>query len=92
MAHNYWYPSFRLIDKEKGADGCTRKSMKRARRRPASAAGVFGGIEESKAELRRRKNGYNPVELNGRLNGAVGCLLDINREKDKVKQAFREGD
>jgi hypothetical protein len=26
-----------------------------------------------------------------RLNGAVERLLNINREKDKVKQAFREG-
>jgi transcriptional/translational regulatory protein YebC/TACO1 len=47
--------------------------------------------EESEAELRRRKNGYNPVELNSRLNEAVERLLNISREKDNVKQTFREG-
>jgi hypothetical protein len=46
--------------------------------------------EESKAELRQRKNSYNPVELNSRLNGAAERLLNINREKGKVKQAFRK--
>ncbi|MDR2210196.1 MAG: hypothetical protein LBO65_01820 [Spirochaetaceae bacterium] len=37
--------------------------------------------EESKAELRRRRALYNPVELNRRLNKAVEQLLKLNREK-----------
>jgi hypothetical protein len=43
--------------------------------------------EESKAELMRRKNAYNPVELNSRLNRAIEGLLKLNGEKGKVKQA-----
>jgi hypothetical protein len=42
--------------------------------------------EECKAELRHRRAGQNPVELNRYLNQAVGRLLKLNREKDKVKQ------
>jgi hypothetical protein len=42
---------------------------------------------ESKAELRRRKNASNPVELNRCLNEAVERLLKTNGEKGKVKQA-----
>jgi hypothetical protein len=42
--------------------------------------------EESKAELVRRKSGNDPVVLNSRLNRAIERLLNINREKDKMKQ------
>jgi hypothetical protein len=42
--------------------------------------------EESKAELKRRKSAGDPVELNRRLNKAVGRLLKLNRENDKVNQ------
>jgi hypothetical protein len=44
-------------------------------------------LEESKAELKRRRNAYNPVELNSRLNRAIEGLLKTNGEKGKVKQA-----
>jgi hypothetical protein len=37
--------------------------------------------EESKAELRRRRALYNPVELNRKLNEAVEKLLKLNWEK-----------
>jgi hypothetical protein len=43
--------------------------------------------EESKAELKRRKGGQNPVALNTALNKAVEKLLKINREKANMKQA-----
>jgi hypothetical protein len=43
--------------------------------------------EESKAEQMWRKNAYNPVELNSRLNRAIEELLKLNGEKNKVKQA-----
>jgi hypothetical protein len=43
--------------------------------------------EKSKAELKRRKDGQNPVELNARLNQAVERLLKLNREKASMKQA-----
>jgi hypothetical protein len=37
--------------------------------------------EESKAELRLRRAGYNPEELNGELNRAVERLLQVYWEK-----------
>jgi hypothetical protein len=43
--------------------------------------------EESKAELMRRKNGSDPVELNRQLNRAIEGLLKKNEDKGKVKQA-----
>jgi hypothetical protein len=90
--YNYWYPSFRLIDKEKGVDGRYKKIYEKSPKTPCERLLESSEVsEESKVELRRRKNGYNPVELNSQLNGAVERLLNINREKDKVKQAFREG-
>jgi hypothetical protein len=42
--------------------------------------------EECKVELRRRKAGCNPVELNRKLSEAVGPLLKPNREKSMVKE------
>jgi hypothetical protein len=38
-------------------------------------------LEEYKAELRRRRDLNNPVELNRMLNGAAEKLLKLNREK-----------
>jgi succinate dehydrogenase/fumarate reductase flavoprotein subunit len=46
-----------------------------------------GVSDERKAELKRRKDGQNPVELNTKLNEAVDRLLKINREKASMKQA-----
>jgi hypothetical protein len=47
--------------------------------------------EESTVELMRWKNGGDPVVLNSRLNRAVERLLNINREKGKVKQFSGQG-
>jgi hypothetical protein len=85
--YNYWMPSFRLVAKEKQADGRYRKVYEKEAKTPYERLMESPDIsEESKAELRRRKAGQNPVELNRKLNEAVGALLTINREKDKVKQ------
>jgi hypothetical protein len=90
--YNYWHPSFRLTGKEKRMDGRYQKIYEKIPKTPYERLLESSEVsEESETELRRRKNGYNPVELNSRLNGAVERLLKINREKDTVKQAFREG-
>jgi hypothetical protein len=85
--YNYWYPSFRLIDKEKQGDGRYRKIYEKSPKTPYQRLLESPEVSEgSKAELMRRKSGSDPVVLNSRLNEAVARLLKINREKDKVKQ------
>jgi hypothetical protein len=85
--YNYWYPSFRLTDKEKQGDGRYQKIYEKDPKTPYQRLVESGEVSEaSKAEMVRRKNGSDPVVLNSRLNRAVERLLKINREKDKEKQ------
>jgi hypothetical protein len=80
-------PSFRLVAKEKQVDGCYRKVYENEAKAPYERLMESPEVSpESKGELRRRRAGQNPVKLNRKLNEAVGVLLKINREKDKVKQ------
>jgi hypothetical protein len=73
-------PSFRLIAKEKQADGRYRKVYEKEPRTPYERLMESPDIsEERKAELRRRRAGHNPVELNRKLNVAVEKLLKLNR-------------
>jgi len=84
--YNYWYPSFRLIDKVKQPDGRYKKIYEKKPTTPYQRLLESSDVsEESKAELIRRKSSQDPVALNSRLNKAVERLLKINREKDKVK-------
>ena len=46
-----------------------------------------GVSDECKMELKRRKDGQNPVVLNAKLNEAVDRLLKLNREKARMKQS-----
>jgi hypothetical protein len=63
--YNYWMPSFRLVAKEKQADGWYRKVYEKEPRRPYERLMESPDISpECKAELRRRA-GCNPVALNG---------------------------
>ncbi|MDR1307735.1 MAG: hypothetical protein LBK74_09205, partial [Treponema sp.] len=80
--YNYRMPSFRLIAKEKQGDGRCRKVYEKEPGTPYERLiGSPDISEESKAELRRGKTEQNPVEMNRRLNEAVGLLLKTNREK-----------
>jgi hypothetical protein len=80
--YNYWYPSFRLIGKEKQADGRYKKIYEKAPKTPYQRLLESPDVsEESKAELRRRKALYNPAVLNAAVNKAVKRLLKINGEK-----------
>jgi hypothetical protein len=85
--YNYRMPSFRLIAKEKQADGRCKKVYEKKPGTPYERLMESPDVSpECKAELQRRKTTYNPVELDRCLNKAVERLLKINREKEKVKQ------
>jgi hypothetical protein len=80
--YNYWHPSFRLIAKQKQADGRRRKIYEKAPKTPFQRLLESPDVsEESKAELRRRKTLCNPAVLNAAVNKAVKRLLKINGEK-----------
>jgi hypothetical protein len=85
--YNYWMPSFRLVSKEKQADGRYRKVYEKQPRTPYGLTESPEVSEEYKAELERRRAVQNPVELNRNLNEAVGLLLKMNREKVYCEKA-----
>jgi hypothetical protein len=85
--YNYWYPSFKLADKEKQADGRYKKAYENTPATPCRRLLESSeASDECKGELKRRKDGQNPVELNAKLNEAVDRLLKLNREKASMKQ------
>ena len=91
--YNYWMPSFRLISKEKQADGRYRKVYEKGPKTPYERLMESPDISaECKAELERRKAEQNPVELNRNLNEAVTVLLKINLEKMYHKKTSCQGD
>ena len=79
--YNYWYPSFKLIDKVKEAFGRYKKVYEKSPKTPCERLLESSIGEEYKIELRHRRELINPVELNRRLNEAVDNLLKINRDK-----------
>jgi hypothetical protein len=86
--YNYWYPSFKLVDKVKQGDGRYQKVYEKTPKTPCQRlleSPMVSG--ECKAELERRKGGQNPVVLNNGLNQAVERFLKINREKASMKQS-----
>jgi hypothetical protein len=90
--YNYWYPSFKLTDKVKQADGRYKKVYEKSPATPyqrlLESPDVSG---ESREELIRRKSGQDPVALNSRLNKAVERLLKLNGEKETMKQPSGQG-
>jgi hypothetical protein len=86
--YNYWYPSFKLIEKVKKEDGRYKKVYEKTPKTPCERLLESPDISpECKFELRRRKALYNPVVLNNGLNEAVERLLQINREKGYAQDA-----
>ena len=91
---NYWYPSFKLVDKVKQGDGRYWKGYEKT---PATqyqwlleSAEVS---DECKVELKRRKRSQNPVALNNGLNQAIERVFKVNGEKAKMKQSsYQEAD
>jgi hypothetical protein len=91
--YNYWMPSFRLVAKEKQADGRYRKVYEKEPGTPYERLMESPAVSpESKAELRHRRAGQNPVEINRSLNEAVGRLLKLNREKVYIEKTSCQGD
>jgi hypothetical protein len=91
--YNYRYPSIKLVSKEKQGDGRYKKVYEKEPRTPSERLMEWPDIsQECKAELRRGKAMYNPVELNRRLNEAVEKLLKINREKGYTGKTSCQGD
>jgi hypothetical protein len=84
--YNYWMPSFRLVSKDKQADGRYRKVYEKMPKTPFQRLIESPDVSlEHKEELLRLRALQNPVELNRCLNNAVDYLLKINREKYKVE-------
>jgi hypothetical protein len=80
--YNYWYRSFKLIDKVQLENGRYKKVYEKEPKSPCERLLESPDVtDECKAELRRRKALYNPVDLSRSLNEAVEKLLQINREK-----------
>ena len=86
--YNYWYPSFKPIDKVKQDGGRCKKVYEKSPETPYQRLLESPGVnEECKAELRRRKAPYNPVVPNRGLNEAAGELLRPNRENVYAENA-----
>jgi hypothetical protein len=85
--YNYWYPSFKLVDKVKQADGRYKKVYEKTPVTPYQRLRESPLVsDECKGELMRRKRSQNPIVLNNGLNQAVERLLKLNREKVSMKQ------
>ncbi|MDR0629227.1 MAG: hypothetical protein LBG24_06275 [Treponema sp.] len=88
IAHNYWYPSFKLVDKVQQADGRYKKVYETIPATPYQRLLESPLVSDTgKAELKRRKGEQNPVVLNTPLTEAVERLLKLNREKASMKPA-----
>jgi hypothetical protein len=80
--YNYWYPSFKLVEKVKQEDGHYKKVYGKAPKTPCEWLLASPDVsQECKTALLRWKGLYNPVVLNSGLNEAVERLLHLNREK-----------
>jgi len=76
---NYWYPTLRLIAKEKLPSGRYKKIYEKEAKTPCQRLLESPHInEECKAELLRRKETLNPVELKRSLNEARERLLNLS--------------
>jgi hypothetical protein len=84
--YNYWYPSFKLIDKVQQDDGRYKKVYEGAPKTPYQRLLECPMLSDDyKEQLRVRKSWQNPVELSRLLDEAVNRLLTINRNKSKME-------
>jgi hypothetical protein len=89
--NNYFLPSFKLLTKEKQADGRYKKVYEKTPKTPYQRLMESPHVsDESKEELKRRKGLYNPLRLNDGLNRAVAALLRLNRGKVYTGDGCRE--
>ena len=76
---NFWYPTLRLIAKEKLPSGRYKKIYEKEAKTPYQRLLESPFVsEESKAELRRRKGSLNPVKLKQAMDEARDRLLKLS--------------
>ena len=76
---NYWYPTLRLIAKEKLPSGRYKKIYEKAAKTPCQRLLESPDVSpESKDELRRRAAALNPVELKRAMDEARDRLLKLS--------------
>jgi hypothetical protein len=76
---NYWYPTLRLIAKEKLPSGRYKKIYEKEPKTPyQQLLESLDVSDECKTELRRRKAALNPVELKRTLDQARDRLLKLS--------------
>jgi hypothetical protein len=79
---NYWYPTLRLIAKEKQASGRYKKIYEKVPRTPCRRLLESSDLaEEYKAELRRRLALFNPVTLKREMDEARKRLLKLAAQR-----------
>jgi signal transduction histidine kinase len=76
---NYFYPTLRLVAKEKLPSGRYKKIYEKDPKTPFQRLDESADLsDECKKELRRRKAGLNPVELKHALDEARDRLLKLS--------------
>jgi hypothetical protein len=79
---NYWYPTLRLIAKEKQASGRYKKIYEKVPKTPCQRLLESPEVsDECKAELRRRQSGLNPVTLKREMDEARERLLKLAAQR-----------
>jgi hypothetical protein len=78
---NYWYPSIKIIGKIKLENGRYKKIYDKPKTPCERLLESPDVSEENKAELRRRRELYNPVVMKHALDIVRDRLLQLNREK-----------
>jgi hypothetical protein len=79
---NYWYPTIRLIAKEKQASGRYKKIYEKVPKTPCQRLLESPDLAETyKAELRRRALRFNPVTLKREMDEARERLLKLAAQK-----------
>jgi hypothetical protein len=85
---NYWYPTLRLIAKEKLPSGRYKKIYEKEAKTPCQRLLESPDIsEECKAELRKRAALLNPVELKRALDEARDRLLKLSVIESSIPSA-----
>ena len=83
---NFWYPTIKLIGKEKLPSGRYRKIYEKEPKTPYQWLLESPQVsDETKGELRLEAAALNPVELKKAFNRARDALLQYSREKGNTR-------
>jgi hypothetical protein len=79
---NYWYPTLRLVTKEKQASGRYKKVYEKVPKTPCQWLFESPDLAEAyKTELRRRALLFNPVTLKQKIDEARERFLKLAAQK-----------